>query len=62
MDFFISIRSELFIWLCVSSSHFGKGKRLFYIYKTVCWNFGRRNGENPDEIGVFVDYIFFVAL
>ncbi len=36
-------------------------KHPFSIFLFVCQNFAPRNGENPDSVGVFLGYIFFVA-
>ncbi len=37
------------------------GKHPFYILIFVLRNFAPKNGENPDSVGVFLGYIFFVA-
>ena len=50
------------IRLCESSRHPTKGKHHFYICQNGFLKFCRINGENPDKIGAFTGYIYFVAL
>ena len=58
----ISICLCIIIRLCESSRHPTKGKHHFYICQNGSLKFCRINGENPDKIGVFTGYIYFVAL
>ncbi len=58
----ISICLCIIIRLCESSRHPTKGKRHFYICQNDSRKFCRINGENPDKIGVFTGYIYFVVL
>ena len=44
-----------------SSRHPINGKHHFYICQNGSLKFCRINGENPDKIGVFTGYIFFIA-
>ena len=60
--FLISICLCIIIRLCESSRHPTKGKHHFYIRQNGLRKFCRINGENPDKIGVFTGYIYFVAL
>ena len=53
---------RIIIRLCESSRHPTKGKHHFYICQNGSRKFCRINGENPDKIGVFTGYIYFVAL
>ena len=53
---------RIIIRLCESSRHPTKGKHHFYICQNGSRKFCRINGENPDNIGVFTGYIYFVAL
>ena len=53
---------RIIIRLCESSRHPTKGKHHFYICQNGSLKFCRINGENPDNIGVFTGYIYFVAL
>ena len=58
----LSICLCIIIRLCESSRHPTKGKHHFYICQNGSLKFCRINGENPDNIGVFTGYIYFVAL
>ena len=53
---------RIIILLCESTRHPTKGKHHFYICQNGSLKFCRINGENPDKIGVFTGYIYFVAL
>ena len=61
-DFCFLSALRIIIRLCESSRHPTKGKHHFYICQNGSLKFCRINGENPDKIGVFTGYIYFVAL
>ena len=62
IDFWFLSALRIIIRLCESSRHPTKGKHHFYICQNGSLKFCRINGENPDNIGVFTGYIYFVAL
>ncbi len=49
------------IWFYGGLIPLSVGKHPFYIFIFVLRNFAPKNGENPDSVGVFLGYIFFVA-